>query len=319
MFNDFIGNEKAKNVINIGICAAIRKNDRIPHYIFSGAAGNGKTKMAKDIVKETGAVSVYLNASTITNTESVVQSLDMLFEEYNKKNARHAIVIVDEAHSLKGGKICDFFLTAISEDTVEVKCGKTTRSLPIMRTKSGRNDFLSWIFITNRTGELADALISRLTEVRFVDYSEDEKCEIAKRYFEHLDSEIRPEICTEVGKRAWSAREVIKYVEGINDYAIFKDLDEDISIENVNEYFELIGVDSRGLGIAELEYIEILKNSPNGISLQNIATKMGIGVKDISEMIEKKLVRLNIVSIESNGRSLVDRSTLSNRFSIEEQ
>ena len=317
MFDDFIGNKKAVNLISIGIKAAQRKSDKFPDYIFSGAAGNGKSKMANDIVKGTDSTGVFLNAATISNTNTVVDAIDNGIKEYNRLKKRRIIMVVDEAHSLKGNKICDFFLTAISENKIEIKNGSCVENFPIMRVKTQRNDFLSWIFITNRAGELADALISRLTEVRFIDYSFEEKEKIAKTLLDKaLDVEFEESVCAEIAKRSWSAREVVKYTNGIYDYCISTYTEEVVTLKSANEYFKLIGVDERGLGEAEMNYIDILASSKGSISLQNIAAKMGIGVKDVSEMIEKKLVRLGIVNIESNGRSLSDRSDMKNRFSV---
>lgn len=309
MFEQFIGNDAAKNMIRIGILSSIKKHDRLPNWMFSGMAGSGKTTLAKMAAEEANALVAYINASTIDKPDNIIKTLEKSFETYNKDNKYNRImVIVDEAHALKK-KVEDFLLTAISEDEICVNERGEITSYKIQNNTTGKNDFLSWVFVSNRCGELAQALRSRLTEVQFVTYKEEDKQEIAGNYVDSLDMKIEEEAEAAISKRAWSIRDVKQYINEVRDYAIVNDKTI-ITKELVEEYFDIVGIDKNGLGALEHEYLKIVADTGNRASVQTIASKLSVGTKDVTEVIEPRLLDLGIIGIDSGGRYIKDTSNM---------
>lgn len=319
MFNEFCGNETAKSLVEVGILAARKKYDRLPNYLFSGMAGSGKTMLANMIAEEANAIRVYINASYLADPKDVVETLTASFRKFNKNDEKDRIVIIiDEAHALKA-KIEDFLLTAISENTICIKENGCVKSLPIERGETGVNNFLSWIFITNRCGEVANALRSRLVDVQFVKYTDEQKARIAKEYMHHNNLLTDTDDCfMSIAKRSWSARNVKRFVDELVDYAVAQDIDS-LSQADIDKYFALVGIDHNGLNQLDKAYLEIVMESGNKASLQTISSKLNIGIKDVTEMIEPRLLDLGMIEIDSGGRSVIDTDTLEdkgNPFSV---
>lgn len=303
MFGGFVGNNQAKTIVETNIKAAIKKDDRLGNFLFSGMAGSGKTMLAKLMAKEASAVQAYVNASTVSSPDDVVAIMRQAIAEYNEiKNtpdqARRIVIIVDEAHALKA-KVQDFLLTAISEDVVSVKENGGFRNYPIRRER-GYNDFLSWVFISNRCGEIAQALRSRLVEVQFVRYTEENKIDIANRYMSSKNIVVDVDAIDSIANRGWSIRDVKNYCDEVYDYTIANDFDK-ITVGVVREYFGLVGVDEKGINTLEQEYLAILKEYGTA-SVQTLASKLGVGIKDVTELIEPKLIDQNIIGVCSGGR-----------------
>jgi len=309
MFDKFIGNDMAKNMVRIGILSSIKKHDKLPNWMFSGMAGSGKTTLAKMAAEEANALCIYINASTVDKPDNIIKTIEKGFERYNKDDMYDRImIIIDEAHALKK-KVEDFLLTAISEDEICVNERGNITSYKIQNNTTGKNDFLSWVFVSNRCGELAQALRSRLTEVQFVTYKESDKEEIADNYVESLGMEIKEDAQAAISKRSWSIRDVKQYVNEVYDYAIVNDK-KIITKELVEEYFNMVGIDENGLGALEHEYLKIVADTGNRASVQTIASKLSVGTKDVTEIIEPRLLDLGIIGIDSGGRYVKDTSNM---------
>jgi len=309
MFNDFCGNESAKNLIEMGVKAALKKKDRLPNYLFSGMAGVGKTTMANKVIDEANALNVYVNASSISSPAEMVNILKQSFVKFNENEEYERIVlIIDECHALSS-KIEDFLLTALSENKITIKSKTGIENFPIERVKSGKNDFLSWIFISNRCGEMANALRSRLIEVQFVKYTHEEKEKITEFYLKKMNISHTPECLPSIANRAWTARNIVNYVGEIYDYLVANDI-ETLTPEGIDGYFNLIGVDEKGLNKLDRAYISAIIESGNKASLQTIASKLNIGTKDVQELIEPRLLDLNMIEIVSGGRVVRDQAAI---------
>ena len=307
MFVEFIGNDTAKEMLQIGVISAKKKGDKLPNYLFSGHAGCGKTMLAKMVAKEANAHCEYINASTINSPKEIASVLSKAIGCFNNdKRLNRIIIVCDEAHAFK--KQCeDFLLTCISEDIVPIKENGQITNYPIRRENDSTNKFLSWIFISNRCGEIAQALRTRFIQVEFVRYSEDEKIAIAQKYFGKKNINAPRKICKLFSDRAYNIRQLKQYVDEFYDYMISRDMKSAHSCD-VDKYFGLVGIDKDGLGKIDKEYIRILNESGNKASIQTIASKLCLGVKDVQELIEPKLLELGFIEISQYGRSLTQKA-----------
>lgn len=114
---DFVGNKDIKNKIN----QYISTND-IPHLLFAGSAGTGKTTLAKMIVKHLDCEHLYVNASDENSVDVMRDKIKDFASSVGWKNFK--IVILDEADFLTANaqaalrnimetysKACRFILT----------------------------------------------------------------------------------------------------------------------------------------------------------------------------------------------------------------
>ena len=311
MFDTFCGNDNAKALLQMGVSAAIKKKDRLPNYLFSGMAGVGKTTMAELVVKEANAQYVYINASSISSPQDMIDVLKQEFIKFNGNEQYERIVVtIDECHALSA-KLEDFLLTAISENVISIKSKAGIENFKIEKNKTGKNDFLSWILISNRCGELANALRSRLIEVQFVKYLPFQKELIAEMYILAKKFSYEKECLGEIAKRCWTARDIVNCVNEISDFMIANDITS-LTSSNVVDYFNLVGIDEKGLNSLDRAYLSAIVETGNKASLQTIASKLNIGTKDVQEMIEPKLLDLNLIEIVSGGRIVRDQDSIDN-------
>lgn len=305
MFYNFIGNDIAKQRLEISVKASQKNNEKLPNFLFSGSAGVGKTKMFHSLCEETFSIPVYINASTLDNISDLMNDIEKAVGQFALyKTRRYIIIGIDEAHALKR-KVCDSLLTLISENKITYKNGRYPVTTKIINRNTGKNDFLSWVFMTNRAGELPLALKSRLTEVDFINYQEDEKTTIAANIIKKAGILSNDGAIKEIGKRCWSAREVTQTTEMLISY-LSLDNTTTITQEIIEKFFKIYGIDQNGLGQSEKMYYNIVRGAKSPISLQSIAAIMDIGIKDVSD-IERKLISLNMVTVTPQGRICADQ------------
>lgn len=309
MFEDFIGNKNAKDLISINVRAAIKSNSKLPNMLFTGKAGIGKTYFSKLIAEEADSEMFELDGSKLSDTKGqkkLVKALSELFRAYNDGYHKRAILFIDEAHAVSK-KVDDMLLRIISEDIIPIeKSNGDIVNHKIESKKTRTNNFFSFIFATNRAAELSVALRSRLKSctVPFVDYSNEEKTKIAENYLNRNDVYCEVGVYSEISKRSWTARDVESLCDGIINYSCAEDI-KNIRVDDCIGYFNLIGVDENGLNPQEREYLEVLKQHEGKASLNVLSCKLGVPIKEITEMIEPKVISLGLVEISSGGREIV--------------
>ncbi len=91
----YIGNEHLKKQIGKNI----EEND-LPHYLFYGQAGTGKTTLAKILVKNIDCDYLYINASDVTGVENIRTTIKGFAMTYSTAISNIKIVILDECDYL---------------------------------------------------------------------------------------------------------------------------------------------------------------------------------------------------------------------------
>ena len=91
-FDEYIGQEKAKNILKAYISCAKNSNQAMPHILIFGGAGCGKTTLARILARELNVTFEKVVASDI------LSSMDVL--SYLMKLQKHGILFVDEVNVL---------------------------------------------------------------------------------------------------------------------------------------------------------------------------------------------------------------------------
>ena len=97
---DYIGQEKAKETLNIYIKAAKERQEALDHVLFYGPPGLGKTTLAGIIANEMGVNMKITSGPAIEKPGEMAAILNNLQE--------HDVLFVDEIHRLnrQGRKCC---------------------------------------------------------------------------------------------------------------------------------------------------------------------------------------------------------------------
>ena len=93
-FKDYIGQNKAKNILQSYIKATKERNTNIPHILIHGKAGCGKTTLAKIVANESQNKFIERITSTITTANDLISLIN---------EADGGIIFLDELHGLERG------------------------------------------------------------------------------------------------------------------------------------------------------------------------------------------------------------------------
>jgi Holliday junction DNA helicase RuvB len=293
-FKDFVGNTEAVAQIKLLAADAADNSGKLPHMGFFGAAGHGKTTMAKIVADYVERKFVYINSVAVKNP--------MLFRgilAHPDNNIHGAVILLDECHRLPT-KIRDNLLSVLEYPATLV----TSYRNQIVRDKLP--DQISFIFATTHAGKIRDAFLSRLEIIEFHEYSTIEKQIIAAKYlkreYDFNENLIDIDAITEIGSRSRSGRHVVKNCDNMMRYMKYKGLQK-LDFLTVEQVFEILGIDKNGLTKRDRFYLGYLAETGQ-CGLDTLEAYLNIPKRDIKDKVEPWLLRQNLVLRQSSGRSI---------------
>ncbi len=288
-FKDFIGNEKAIERIRL----LVGNKNKVPHMLFLGFSGHGKSAMSRIVADELDRHFCYINCVAIKSPLAFREAV-----MHPDNTAKGAIIMLDEAHTLPKA-IQDNMLSMLEWPAVLVTCYKNQ----LMRDTLQQN--ITFVLATNYAGNIDEALHSRLEQINFQEYSSKEKSIIAIKYLidcgQKVDN-IDAAAIHEIAIRARSPREVKKSCDNMVRY-INQRGQSLISLEVVEEVFKILDVDGNGL----LQNDRILLGKLNGaghVGVETLAAMLHLSKKELETKIEPYLLRKGLINRTSSGRAI---------------
>jgi len=149
-FEEFIGIENHQQIVDF-----CNEPFKLPHFLFIGKHGSGKTTLAKIIIRKLNAEYLLLNASDESGIDTIRGKVKTFAKTLSKNPEVPKIIFLDEADYLGGGssKTAQAALRGIIETY-----SKTCR----------------FILTCNYQLKIIPELHSRLTTVEFGDYKKDD-------------------------------------------------------------------------------------------------------------------------------------------------
>ena len=318
---EFVGNEQAKKILDMSIRVAKKKGSSLPHILFTGASGCGKTTLTYILANEMNSKCHVINAANIDGTDSI---LDVV------KGANEGdIVFIDEIHSLtpsqqeslyhamedgfleveqweRKGYCSDTYNRVIKWGSMNTAIGLASKEGEKRRKVKKQISIPSITFIGASTapGKLAKPFRDRFPiNVTLKKYTIEECAVIASQKAKMLGHTITEEGSLDVGKRAMGvARVVTNYISRCCDMAFLHDSDT-ITKEIVEETMRLLGIDENGYSETHHRYLKALSNGKMGLNAL-------VGVleedKETIEMIENSLIQDELVIRSPRGRELTE-------------
>ncbi len=299
--DDFIGNEKAVDLIKYQLKVSIELGKDFPHSLLLGPAGHGKTLLAELVAKELNAGFVYSSATAIGDP--------ITFREVMKEcvGKEKSVVLIDEFHALPKS-VRTNLLSLLEYPGIICTPGEldvTTNRIVSKKgyiTKEYMPDGVTLMFATNYISNIDEAFKSRLLEIRLLEYSQEEKEVIAKTTLLRSLIDISPKGEAEIARRCKNAREISKICEIITDTLTIQNKTVAI-LADVNLAFSRLNIDENGLGPIERKYLHYLADN-NTVGLESIASYIDMTRKDVSSSIEPVLIRKGFTVITSGGRKI---------------
>ena len=272
-FTDYIGQEKAKNMLKAFI-AGSRKFEKIyPHTIIHGNAGCGKTTLARIIASEVGVPFTELLAQD-TEVESFLESI-------NKANG--GIIFLDEVHRMK-------------RDTVE-------QLYSIMEDFMWNGKSVPEFTLIGATTEIGEIIKNRKPFydrfkiiIELEDYTDDDMYNIIKKYVKKTFEEER--LQTKALKIiAGNSRTTPRKAFRLADYLYY-------SGKKIKKVLADNQIIDKGYTEKDLRVLEYLHKNGKPVGLDTISLYLGVPVVTYNYEIEPYLVKSGLLMRTSRGRTI---------------
>jgi len=292
LFNDFIGQEKIKDNINIAITAAKGRGEALDHVLLYGPPGLGKTTLAYIIAAEMG-VNI-----RITSGPAVERTGDLAAILTNLRN--HDILFIDEIHRLNRA-VEEVLYPAMEDFALDIVIGKGpgARSLRL-----NLPDF-TLIGATTRFALLSPPLRDRFGAVYRLDFYQPEAIEkILIRSARILQVKAEKDGLKEIARRARGTPRVAnRLLKRVRDYAQVK-ADGVATKEVAVEALSKLEVDKIGLDEIDHKLLRTIVEKFNGgpVGLDTIAASISEEADTIMDVYEPYLLQLGFLERTPRGR-----------------
>lgn len=280
-WSEYVGQDNAKEILKAWIDGTKARSRVFPHTIIYGPAGCGKTTLAK-------IISSKLNVS---------------FKEILSRNIKNVQEIFDVIKSINGGVLFLDEVHALNREMVEPL-------YPIMEDFIYKNSYqlkpFTIIGATTEAGEIVDKIKPFFQRfklpIELSDYSDTEIKKIIKQYVgktfpsDFIEDKVY-KVISENAKR--TPRVAITLIES----AIYLNGNIDMVLNSYNIIY-------KGFTKKDYNYLRYLERNARGVGLNNIASFMNTSKQNVISEIEPYLIRNEIITTASRGRTLTEKGKI---------
>lgn len=298
MLEDYIGQAKAKEMLQIYIQAAKERQEALDHVLFYGPPGLGKTTLAGIIANEMDVNLKITSGPAIEKPGEMAAILNNLQEG--------DVLFVDEIHRLNR-QVEEILYPAMEDFAIDIMIGKGSSARSI-RLELPR---FTLVGATTRAGMLSAPLRDRFGVVQHLEfYTAEELCTIIMRSAKVLDVEIHEKGALELARRSrGTPRLANRLLKRVRDFAQVK-YDGTITEEVANYALDLLEVDKYGLDHIDrnilLTMIQKFQGGPVG--LETMAASIGEDSGTIEDVYEPYLLKNGFIQRTPRGRVVTEKA-----------
>jgi holliday junction DNA helicase RuvB len=289
---EVVGQRATAERLSIILAASKKRGEPLPHILFDGPPGLGKTTFATVLHNELG---VELN---MTSGPALDKKMDVM--PYLTNASEGSILFIDEIHRLP--KPVEEFIYPVMEDfRVDVVLGEgmsaRTINLPLKK--------FTIIGATTRSGRLSGPLRDRFQMHEHLEfYDVADLARIVSVNASKLRTTITEDAAWELARRSrGTPRLANSRLRWVRDFATAR-ADGQINLSIATDALAMQDIDIDGMDRQDRRYLETLiqvfKGGPTGS--EALAATMSIDVDTIKDEVEPYLLRKQLVVLTPRGR-----------------
>ena len=294
LLEDFVGQERLRRNLRVGIEAAKQRSEAVDHVLFHGPPGLGKTTLAQIVASELGVGFRQTSGPMITRAGDLAAILTNL--------QPRDVLFIDEIHRLSTA-VEEVLYSAMEDFQLDLIIGEGPAA------RSVRVDLSPFTLVgaTTRIGLLTKPLQDRFGIVQRLDfYGEADLEQIVSRGSRVLDVGIDAEARVEIARRARGTPRIAgRLLRRVRDFAIVMG-DGHITLSLARSALDELDVDPLGLDDMDQRYLRALANTYRGgpVGVETLAVALSEQRDTLEHVVEPYLIQRALIQRTPRGRVL---------------
>jgi Holliday junction DNA helicase RuvB len=295
---EVIGQKAVVRRLGIALNGCRKLREALPHILFDGPPGLGKTTFATVLPNEMGT------SIQMTSGPALSRPADMLPFLTNLEEG--SVLFIDEIHRLPR-VVEEFIYPAMEDFRVDIVLGEGLSA----RTINLKLKRFTLIGATTRSGMLSSPMRDRFKMHEHLEfYSVDELAEIVRINARKLQTALSDDAAMELAKRSRGTPRIANARLYWTRHYAASESDGRITLDITRAALDMAEVDREGLDKQDRRYLETLvgvfEGGPTGV--EALAATMNLAPDTLSDEIEPYLLREQFIVRTPRGRVATPRA-----------